>query len=598
VNKQKLANIPSKPGVYLFKDKRGVIIYIGKAGNLKSRVHSYFQKSANLEPAKEVMVTKIAALEYIIVDSEVEALLLETSLIKKHKPPYNVNLKDDKYFVYLKITLEDEFPKVLTVRRVSQDKNKYFGPFTSALAVKDTLRLVRRVFPYKTCKNPPEKPCLGYHIGRCLGHVTKDFTKQDYQKIIEGVIKFLEGKNKSLLLDLKRQMQAASRQKKYEQAARIRDQIRSMEHLMGKQKVVSTKRDNQDVISLARNSNQAAINLFQIREGKLQHREQFLLQNIELRSDSELIESFLNQYYAQASFYPKEIIVPTKIANQKSLEKLTKAKFVFPQKGKKQQLIKMGQKNAEEYLRQTKLEAELRDQSGQKALAELAGELGINKTLHRIEAYDISNIQGTNAVGSLVVFTAGRPDKAQYRKFRIKTVKGANDPAMMAEVISRRFHRIEDKEKNSPRFDRVEAGQWPLPDLIILDGGKGQLSSVIKVLNILSIAKPVIALAKREEEIFRPNQKNPVRLSNNSPSLRLLQQIRDEAHRFAIGYYRKRHQAETKKSVLDEILGIGPKTKKKLLFAFGSVQKIKEASWKDLEKVVGGKMTRKIKEYL
>ena len=534
MNKQKLNNIPNKPGVYLFKDKNGAILYIGKARNLKSRVGSYFRKSANLEPAKEIMVGKIADLEYILVDSEVEALLLESSLIKKHRPPYNVELKDDKYFLYLKVTLEEGFPRVLTVRRVAKDKNRYFGPFTSAAAVKNTLRLVRRIFPYKICKNPPEKPCLGYHIERCLGHVTKDFTKRDYQKIIEGVIKFLEGKNRFLLSDLKKQMKEAARQKKYEKAARIRDQIRGIEHLMERQKVISIKLENQDIVSLGRDNNLAAINLFQIREGKLLNREQFLLQNVNLRTDSELIDSFLNQYYALASDYPKEIVVPAEIKNR-SIEKLTKAKLTFPCKGRKRQLVKMGKENAEEYLRQTQLESELRDQSGQKSLAELAKELKLTKSSRRIEAYDISNIQGTNAVGSMVVFTAGRPDKSQYRKFRIKTVKGANDPAMMAEVIRRRFQRIKAEEKE----------RWPLPDLIVLDGGKGQLSSARKILKKFGIDQPVIALAKRKEEIVRPNQKNPIVLSNNSQSLQLLKQIRDEAHRFAIGYYRKRHQAET-----------------------------------------------------
>lgn len=588
MNKQKLANIPRKPGVYLFKEKNDAILYIGKARDLKSRVNSYFQKSAHLEPAKEIMVAKTVDLEYIMVDSEVEALLLETSLIKKHKPPYNVNLKDDKYFVYLKITLEKEFPKVLTVRQVTRDKNKYFGPFTSASAVKDTLHLIRKVFPYKTCKNHPEKPCLGFHIGRCLGHITDNFSKKDYQKIIEGVIKFLEGKNKSLLADLRKQMQEASRKRKYELAARVRDQIQTIGILMEKQKVVSPKLENQDIISLARNTVQAAINLFQIREGKLMHREQFLLQNTSPFPDSELMESFLNQYYTQTAYYPKEVILPTKLKNLSNLEKLTGTKFFIPQRGKKRQLVNMGKKNAEEYLRQVQLEKESRDRTGQQAVEEMANKLNLKKVPQRIEAYDISNIQGANAVGSMVVFTSGLPDKAQYRKFRIKTVRGANDPAMLAEVIARRFRKVQAEKE----------AKWPLPDLVILDGGKGQLSAAAKVLETFRISRPVIALAKREEEIFLPSRKNPIILTQNSQGLKLLQRIRDEAHRFAIGYYRKKHQAETRRSILDEIAGVGPKTKRKLLFTFGSVQKIKKASWKDLEKTVGGNLTKKIKEYI
>lgn len=588
MNKQKLSRIPPKPGVYLFKDKSGKILYIGKAANLKSRVNSYFQKSASLESAKEIMVTKVEDLEYIVVDSEIEALLLETNLIKKHKPSYNVDLKDDKYFIYLKITLAEDFPRVLKVRRIAKDKNRYFGPYTSAVAVKETLRLVKKIFPYKICNNPPEKPCLGYHIGRCLGHLTDTNTKKDYQQIIQGLIQFLEGKNKNLLADLKNQMKEAAKRRKYEKAARLRDQIRSIEILMERQKVVSSKLEDQDIISLVRDHKLAAINLFQIREGKLIHQKQFLLQNIKLFSNIELIESFLNQYYTHVSLFPKEIILPEKIDNTDVLKKFTKAKFSFPQKGKKHKLIELGEKNAQEFLRQRQLKEEDKNKRGELAIKELARKLGLKKNLQRIEAYDISNIQGTNAVGSMVVFTAGLPEKSQYRKFKINTVKSANDPAMMAEIIGRRF------KKNKTR----EKGRWPLPDLIILDGGKGQLSVVKVVLRDFKISKPLIALAKREEEIFVPGKKDALPLPPDSLSLKLLKQIRDEAHRFAIDFYRRSHQKETKKSLLDDIPGIGPKTKKALISAFGSVKNIQDSSLSDLEKIVGKKLAKRIKEYI
>lgn len=588
MNKSKLSQIPPKPGVYLFKDQKGQILYIGKAQNLKSRVNSYFQKSTALEPAKQIMIQKAKEAEYILVDSEIEALLLESNLIKKNKPPYNVSLKDDKYFVYLKINLDEEFPRVLKVRRVIKDKNRYFGPFTSAKAVNDTLHLLRKIFPYKICKNPPEKPCLGYHLGRCLGHLTETTSKKDYQEIIQGVLQFLSGKNKNLLAHLKQQMKVAARQQNYERAARVRDQIQNIEILMERQKVVSSKLENQDIISLARNHNLAAINLFQIREGKLIQREQFLLQNTKLVAKGELIESFLNQYYPHVVLFPKEIILPEKITHLTTIQKLTKAKFSFPQRGKKRKLVLMGEKNAEEFLRERLLAEEGRDHKGQLAIAELAQVLQLKKFPKRIEAYDISNIQGANAVGSLVVFTQGLPDKSQYRKFKIKTVKGANDPAMMAEVLERRFKRAKLREKE----------KWPLPDLVIVDGGKGQLSVATAVLKRLKIKMPILALAKREEEIYLPEQQDSLKLPITSRSLRLLQQIRDEAHRFAIGFYRKRHQKELSYSLLDEIPGIGPITKKALIKSFGSVKNIQEKSFSDLEKVVGKKLARRIGEYL
>jgi excinuclease ABC subunit C len=585
---KKLENLPQKPGVYFFKDQKNSILYIGKATNLRSRVRSYFQKSASLEIAKQIMVQKVADVDYVIVDSPTEALLLESSLIKKHKPPYNINLKDDKYFVYLKVTLEEEFPRVLTVRRVEKDKNRYFGPYASATAVKNTLYLLKRIFPYKICKNPPEKPCLGYHIGRCLGHVTEMYSKKDYQAIIQGILHFLEGKNTKLLIDLKNEMKDAAKKNNFEKAARLRDQIFSIESVMERQKVVSTKKENQDFISIVRNKNIAAINLFMVREGKLINSENFLLEHIKSQPDNQLVESFLNQYYSQVLQFPKEIFIPSSIINTKLLEQFTNAKITIPRKGNKYKLLELGKKNAEQFLRQSELDEESRDQRGQTAIKELGKKLGIKKVLRRIEAYDISNIQGTNAVGSMVVFCNGLPDKSQYRKFRIKTVRGANDTAMMHEVLSRRFQKYRSDKKN----------RWPLPDLIILDGGKGQLSAGVSVLKKDSINIPIIALAKQEEEIFVPEKKESIKISHSSESLKLLQRIRDEAHRFAIGFYRAQHRKETKKSVLDDIPGIGPKMKKKLIQEFGSVKGMQDATNKQIEKIVGEKLAKSIKQYI
>ncbi|MBU1075405.1 excinuclease ABC subunit UvrC [Patescibacteria group bacterium] len=585
---KKLAIIPQKPGVYFFRDRKNSILYIGKAINLRSRVRSYFQKSASLEMAKKIMVQKAADVDYIIVDSPTEALLLESSLIKKHRPPYNINLKDDKFFVYLKVTLEEEFPRVLTVRRVEKDKNRYFGPYASATAVKNTLHLLKRIFPYKICKNPPEKLCLGYHIGKCLGHITDTHTKRDYQQIIQGILHFLEGKNTKLLSDLKKEMKDAAKKNKFEKAARLRDQIFSIESVMERQKVVSTKKENQDFISIVRSADLAAINLFMVREGKLIHHENFLLEHTKLQPDGQVLESFLNQYYSQVSQFPKEVFIPFDINNAKLLEHFTTAKIIIPRKGKKFKLLELGKKNAEQYLNQRELEEESRDQRGQIAISELGKKLGIKKVLRRIEAYDISNIQGTNAVGSMVVFSDGLSDKSQYRKFSIKTVRGANDVAMMREVLSRRFQKIKSDKKN----------HWALPDLIILDGGKGQLGAGVSVLEKNNIRIPIIALAKQEEEIFIPSRKNSMKISHISESLKLIQRIRDEAHRFAIGFYRSQHRKSIHKSVLDEVPGIGPKLKKKLINEFKSVHGILEASDDQLEKILGNKLAKNIKQYL
>ncbi|MFA6272142.1 MAG: excinuclease ABC subunit UvrC [Patescibacteria group bacterium] len=585
---KKLENIPQKPGVYFFKDGKNNILYIGKATNLKSRVRSYFQKSASLEITKQIMVQKAVDVDYVIVDSPTEALLLESSLIKRYKPPYNINLKDDKYFVYLKVTLEEEFPRVLTVRRVEKDKNRYFGPYASATAVKNTLHLLKRIFPYKICKNPPEQPCLGYHIGRCLGHVTDVNTKKDYQQIVQGVLNFLEGKNTKIVSDLKSEMKLAAKQKRFEKAARLRDQIFSIGSVMERQKVVSTKKENQDYISIARTESIAAINLFMVREGKLIHQESFLLEHVKNRPDEKLLESFLSQYYSQVSQFPKQIFIPVGLNDAEILEQFTKAKISVPKRGKKQKLIKLGAVNAEQYLRRHELEVASRDQIGMKAIQELAEKLGLKKPPHRIEAYDISNIQGTNAVGSMVVFTDGLPNKAQYRKFKIKTVKGANDPAMMREVLSRRFEKVKTEMKN----------RWLLPDLVILDGGKGQLSSGVSVFARSGIKIPIVALAKQEEEIFIPGKSESIRISHDSESLKLLQRIRDEAHRFAIGFYRSRHRKATHRSLLDEIPGVGPVLKKKLILEFGSVQGIREASGQELEKILGKNLAKNIKQYI
>lgn len=527
---KQLFSLPTKPGCYLFKDKTGRILYIGKAKNLKNRVKSYWQKSSQLEAAKQIMVSRVFSLETIVTKNEVEALLLEASLIKKHRPAFNIILRDDKFYVYLKINLRDDFPAVKIVRRVLKDEAKYFGPYTSLRSVKDALKLVRKIFPYKNCNNPPAKPCLGFHIKRCLGHIACGMTRKEYHEIIKNVIDFLEGRNtKTILKNLKRQMTTASASQNYERAGRLRDQILSIERLMEKQDVYSLKGESQDVFGLARNFQKAVISLLQIRGGKLLAKDDFVLDKTAASSSTEILSSFLAQYYSQAKQFPREMVTQVKPAGQSLLIKITKARMTIPRRGKKLRLIKMAQANAGHKLASLSWEEESKDRLAQKALKELAKTLGIKNKLNRLEAYDISNIQGNYAVGSMVVFKGGEPDKNQYRKFKIKTVPSANDPAMIREVLTRRFaHQTKDG--------------WPKPDLIIIDGGKPQLSSAQAALAPLAIKIPLIAIAKQKEEIFTPNNKKPLKLPPCSPALRLIQRIRDEAHRFAIQYYRLRHQ--------------------------------------------------------
>lgn len=520
---KQVKNIPPKPGVYLFKDKKGQILYIGKALNLKNRVKSYWQKSQELSPAKQIMVSKIAKIEYIITSSEIEAILLETSLIKKHQPPYNVDLKDDKYFLYIKIAMDEDFPRVFTVRRIAKDKAKYFGPFTSARSVRQTLRTLHKLFPHRNFSKVPSQRQLEYLQNR-YPELLGPADKNEYQKTMKKIIQFLQGNYSEILKDLKQQMAVSSQNQEYEKAARLRDKIQAIEGISQKQKVISTKLENEDIISLVKEENMAGINLLSIRLGKLIDSKNFILKSVQDVPDVEIIQTFLERYYTQTTDIPKTMVLPDKVEGQKSMEKWLKLKIIVPQKGKKRQLIKMGRENAEAYLKLQKASWQKVELKAKKALEEFKKYFKLPQIPKRIEAFDISNIQGQDAVGSMVVFENGLPAKKWYRKFKIKTVKQANDPAMMAEIVERRFKHLQ--------------GGWPKPDLIILDGGKGQLGVVSKK---LKLKIPVIALAKQKEDIYLAKQKSPINLPRGSESLFLIQRLRDEAHRFAITFYRKVH---------------------------------------------------------
>ncbi len=587
--------LPQKPGVYIFHSLDDTVIYVGKANNLRSRVSSYFRAGADLSPAKQIMVGEILRLEYIIVRSETEALLLESTLIKKYRPKYNVILKDDKYFQYIKISLRERFPTVSTVRRVTVDGSRYFGPYTSGLAVRRTIRLLKRLSPYKSCKNEPAVPCFDSHLGRCLGHDTGPGSEERYRQVVERLIDFLEGRTGDVLKRLRQDMKQASGRRDFEQAALLRDRLQALEHVIEQQTVVTPRRDSFDVIGLARLDSLAAVNLFQVRQGKLVQRDQFMLQHVKDQPDTDVVRAFIEQYYSQSTVHPKLVIIPVELPLE--LGNALQLRFRHATRGLKRKLLAMAVENAEDYLQRERnnwLSAEAKARLG---LQELAHALNLEGPPKRIEMYDISNFQGKHPVGSMVVFENGLSKKSDYRKFAVRDLNIPDDMHRLAEIVRRRFmrHVQDDLASQAPETTN---GAWPIPDLLILDGGKPQLSVVIKNVPGLTQHMPVVALAKEREEIFVPGRSQPIRLPEGSQELFFIQRIRDEAHRFAIGYYRKVHRRETTRSVLDEIPGLGTETKRKLLRQFGTLQNIRTADENELKKIIGQKKIELLQEYL
>ncbi len=565
-------HLPEKPGVYIYRDARRKVLYVGKAKNLKRRVSSYFQRTASLEPSKQQMVKKIADIDTTVVGSETEALLLEATLIKKHHPPYNIVLRDDKNFLYIKIPLKEEFPTVTTARRVHADGARYFGPYTSAAAARSTLKLLKRLFLFRTCKPHQGRPCFDVHLGRCLGPCDDRITAAAYRKrVVIPIMLFLQGNTGVILRQLSGEMTRAAKARQYERAAFLRDRIGAVQGVTARQSVISAAPERFDIISAAREHDWACINLFQVRQGKLIAKHNFLLQQQAATPESELIAAFLGQYYPYATDKPKLVITGTTIPDAASLGRLLGCTIRTAQRGKKLQLARLGEENAREYLDRQRVQWLADTNRSRRTLEALMAALQLKKVPQRIEAFDISNIQGTNAVGSMVVFERAMPRRTEYRKFTIRHEEGSNDPAMMAEMLVRRLHHDD----------------WPKPDLIILDGGKGQLSVVRHAAGAQLAGLPIVALAKREEELFLPGKAEPVRLPAGSDQLFLVQRIRDEAHRFAITFYRTKHGLATTRSALDDIPGIGPALKRRLLKKFGSVAAIKTQSRKELASVVG-----------
>ncbi len=612
--------LPSTSGVYLYKDADNKILYVGKAKNLKSRVRSYFRKSAALGPSKERMISLVADLATISTDTELEALVLEANLVREHQPPYNVLLRDDKYYLFIKITKEEP-PRIFPVRKMKKDGSRYFGPYSSAASVRATLKLLRRIFPFREEKDRPRDIIFPHplfsHIspphmrGRQRGSETSEPHPHPAHAglpLIQGgeianVIKFLQGHRQDIITTLKQGIAESANNLEFERAALFRDQLQAIIQLEGYQKVYLSKKESFDVVSFVQARNQSAGNILQIRDGKLLGKQTFLLRHTSESSPEEILRQFIVQYYAVAQDVPKKIYLPFALQDQNLLEKWISARLLVPQRGVKKQLIAMGETNAQTLLNEQKVVTQTK-QASQGALTALLKIIGVAhqpQKPFRIETYDVSNIQGTLATASMIVFLDGMPAKQEYRKFRIQY---GNPPASPATHASNDFAMLEETLTR-----RLAHTTWPAPDLIIIDGGKGQLSSAIKALGKSDVNIPIISIAKQEEIIYVSPHPNPllskergttqeIRITYDSPALFLIQRMRDEAHRFTITYHRSLRSREQIKSVLDEIAGIGPKTKKLLLKTFGSVSGIKNADDSELEKIIGKKKTKVLREQL
>jgi excinuclease ABC subunit C len=596
----KLRALPAKPGVYLFKDKEGKVIYVGKAANLNSRIRSYFGAPSNLSSKIQRLVSKIQDFEFVVTNSEQEALILECNMIKKYSPRYNVRLKDNKTFPYLKIDITEDWPGVYITRRVQKDGARYFGPFASAGSVRKTLRLIKKIFPFRSCSKRIEgkdkRPCLDYYIRRCLGPCIGAVGKEEYHDVINQVILFLQGKQELILRELNTKMKAAAQQLQFERAALLRDQIKAIEKVIEGQKIAITLQGNKDVIGLAQNEKLAYVELFSIRNNKLIGQDHFIMEGIQGESPGQIMTSFVKQYYASASYIPPLILLqhpvdePVVLSEWLEQQRGRRVELQVPQRGAKKKLVDTAAETAAKGLELAQAK-EMKAEVITSGLQELKNRLRLPKMPSRIECYDVSNIQGALAVGSMVVLERGWPKPAHYRRFRIKTVAGADDYAMIQETLRRRFKR-----------GLAGAGTWAMiPDLVLIDGGKGQLNAALEVRQELGLYSiPMASLAKENEEVFIPGDLQPVYIAKDSPALHILQRARDEAHRFAISYHKKLRRKEVTTSALDNVPGVGPKRKKALLKKFGSIEAIKEASLEELSQTKGMTSTvaQRVKEYL
>ncbi|MFK7804744.1 MAG: excinuclease ABC subunit UvrC [Anaerolineae bacterium] len=604
--KKILKKLPTSPGVYLHKDKDDVIIYVGKAINLRSRVRSYFAKNVDSNKTERLR-QRITDIEIITTDSELEALLLENTLIKKHKPQYNVRLKDDKRYPYIKVSWKDPFPKVQVTRRMDRDGSRYFGPYTSVWAVHQTLDLLRKIFPFLTCDreitgNDP-RACLYFDIKLCSGPCIGRVSQEEYRSMISHLMDFLGGKSDAIVKDIQEKMLTASEEMDFEQAAVFRDQLKAIDRVVEKQKVFATANTDQDIIAFAREDGDACVQIFFVRYGRLIGREYFLLDNTEDEADESILETFLTQFYDEAAHIPKEVLLPSEVSEAMVIEEWLRTKrqqkvtIQVPIRGKKRELVEMAKRNAGETLSTLRQQWSADRSRHVNAMNELQEALELPKPPTRIECYDISHTQGSFPVGSMVVFVQGAPLKKDYRRFNIQTVTN-DDYGAMKEVLTRRLKRYIDNKGGSEESSntalrtvgkKVDSSFSILPDLLIVDGGKGQLTMAVEVLKEFDLAHvvPVVGLAKREEELFKPGKLRSILLPRKSQGLYLVQRVRDEAHRFANTGHRKRRSKAGTASILDSIPGVGPTRRKKLLSQFGSLDDIRGATVEEIASVPG-----------
>lgn len=596
-----LGSLPEKPGCYLMKDETGKIIYVGKAINLRSRVRSYFHESADHSYKTMQLVERISDIEFIVVGSELEALILEMNLIKQHRPRYNVRLKDDKRYPYIKVHWSDPFPKLSVTRRMLDDGSRYFGPYTSVWAVHQTLEVLRRIFPYLTCAREitgkDARPCLYFDIKLCTGPCIGAIDQSNYRQMIDNLCKFLEGRTENVIQRLQTDMQTASEEMRYEKAAAIRDQIQAIDQVVEKQKVISDEQKDSDIIAMARSDGEACVQIFFLRSGKLIGREYFILEGTEEENDQQILSEFVKQFYSQATFIPQAVMLPQELEEAQIINQWLntrkpdeKVEFLIPRQDSSRNLVDMATENAVETLRSLRTRW-LADKDRQhEALSELKKALSLKEIPNRIECYDISTILGTSSVGSMVVFEQGIANKKYYRRFNIRYVEGQDDFASMEEVLTRRFKRwqIAEEQKEVPG-KKPDLAFSLLPDLLIVDGGKGQLARAIKVLDEFDLSEkvPVVGLAKQQEEFFLPGKKDSVILDNHSQGFYLIQRIRDEAHRFAITAHRTKRSKVGLASRLDSIPGIGPTRRRELLAKFGSIDGILAAADEELSGIKG-----------
>jgi excinuclease ABC subunit C len=606
-----LRRLPTSPGVYLMKNEAGRVLYVGKADSLRGRVASYFGERRPEDARISRMVTEVADVEYIVTDTVSEAYLLESNLIKEHRPRFNIRLRDDKSYPFVKITLGEDFPRIVRTRRLVRDGSRYFGPYASASSVDETLKLLRKIFPFRTCnldipegKRVLERPCLLYYINRCQGPCIEAIPKPEYRETIGQIVDFLDGRQEPIAAQLRSEMAHHSDALRYEQAAVTRDKLRAVERTMEQQKMAAFSRAEHDVIGMAREEDEACIQVMQVRIGKLIGREHFIVEGARDVTDAEVLGSFLQQYYASTDAVPRALLTPLMPADADDLavyladRRGVRVTISVPERGEKRRLVALASGNAVEALARERAEWLADTAKREEALTELASALGLPRMPERIECYDMSNIQGTSAVGSMVVFIDGRPEPKEYRRFRIRSGDTPDDFRMMAEVLRRRFSRVAKLRSETgalslaavgadeaPEAVETEEGErprdqgWAMPDLVIVDGGKGQLSAAVGVMDELAITDvPLTGLAKRFEELYLPGRSDPVVLPRRSQALYLVQRIRDEAHRFAITYHRDVRGKRALRSELDDVEGIGPGRKKALLKRFGSVRRIREAS--------------------